>query len=122
MLPGDEVFVHKVLFEGAILLPAWYVEQLTDIPVLLEVTPNVFHTLLPASMTNEVKITAVERTNRMLGSSAKLQITTRLVLTDIILSNGVLLRVTGARALRSMHATQVLCEQILAVEVIVVEY
>jgi hypothetical protein len=122
VLPSNEVFVHKILFEGAIMLPAWYVEQLTDVPVLLEVAPNMFHALLPASMTNEVKVTAVERTDGLLGSSTKLQIATRLVIADILLSDGVLLGVTSARALCSMHATKVLCKQILAVEVIVVEY
>jgi hypothetical protein len=122
VLPSDEVFVHKILLKGAIMLPACYVEQLTDIPVLLEVAPNMFHALLPASMTNEVKVTAVERTDGVLGSSTKLQIATRLVIADILLSDGVLLGVTSARALRSMHATKVLCEQILAVEVVVVEY
>lgn len=122
VLPSDEVFIHKVLFKGAIVLPAWYVEQLTDVPVLLKMAPNMFHALLPASMTNEVKVTAVERTDGVLGSSAKLQVATCLVLADVLLSDGVLLGVTSARALRSMHATKVLGEQILAVEVIVVEY
>lgn len=92
------------------MLPARYVEQLSNVPVLLEVAPNMFHALFPASMTDEVKATAVERTDGMLGSSTKLQMATLLVLADIFLGDGVLLGVTSARALRSVHATEVLCE------------
>jgi hypothetical protein len=109
-LPSDEVLIHKVLFEGDIMLPACCVEQLIDVSVLLKVAANVFHALLPASRTNEVNVTAVERTDGLLGRSTKLQIATLLVLADILLGDRMLLGVTSTRALRSMHATKVLCE------------
>ena len=122
MLPYDQIFVHKVLLESCIDLPARNIEHISSVlAILLEMASNVLHALFPARWASELLVAARERTDGLLWCVAELQIAARLVLLDVVLVDRVFLHVTSARPVCGVHAAKVLCEEVFAVEIIVVQ-
>lgn len=121
MLPDNQVFVRKVLLESSIDLPAVDIEDVRIVLlILLQMPSNVLHALVPAGRATELAIAAENRTDAVLGSLAKLQVAACLMVRDVILIHWVLFHVASSRALRGVHAAEVLSEEIFAVEVVVV--
>ena len=122
MLPENQVFVHEVLLERSVKLPVRDVKDVRAILVLLHMSSNVLHALIPARWAEEFAVAADNGTDALLWSVAKLQVTARLMILDVVFAHWVLLHVASTGALCGVHAAEMLGEKVFAVEVVVIEH
>lgn len=122
-LPDDKIFTQKIFLKSAIMLPACDVGVVDAfVSILFKMASNMIHTLLPAFRTTEFNVTVAERADGLLRGAAEFQVATCLMLADVVVVDWVLLQVTSASTMRSVHATKVLREQVLTVEIVVVKH
>lgn len=121
LVPGNQVFIHKVFLESTIAFPICNAEGVCAFsPFFFQMASNVIHPLLPACWTNKFLVAAIKRTDRLLGGLSELKVAACLVLPNVVVSNRVHLVVSSAGTLRSVHTAKMLRKKIFAIEVVVI--